>query len=154
VRAGALAAVCALGTLGGLAVANAQDSAATEAVKARQASFKKVGAASKAIHQELRTSSADAAKLHTAAVEIEHAASVLESWFPRGSGPEAGIKTNARATIWTDAAGFSAARVAFAREADNFLKVLDGKSDTAALNDAAAALAKSCRNCHEDYRRD
>jgi cytochrome c556 len=123
-----------------------------EVVKVRQQAFKRLGAALKVIHNELHGSSPDTGKIGAAATEVKSAASHLGEWFPAGSGPQAGVKTHAKADIWADERGFAAARAAFVRQAEKSARQLTDPGERGAWKDAAAALGQTCRDCHDSYR--
>jgi len=134
------------------AIAVAQGAGPVAIVRARQQAFKQLGTALKIMHNEVRGSSPDAAKIGAAASEVKSAASHLAEWFPAGTGPQAGLKTHARAEIWTDERGFAAARAAFTRQADKSVRQLSDLGDRGAWKDAVAALGQTCRDCHDAYR--
>jgi cytochrome c556 len=122
-----------------------------EIVKARQQGLKALGAAFKVIRDELRGDSPDAAKIRTASADITRAANAIDSWFPVGTGPQAGLKTDTRAEAWSDAAGFVAARDSFVREASRWAQLVNS-TDVASWKDASEALGRSCKGCHDKYR--
>jgi cytochrome c556 len=128
-----------------------QDSSAAEVVKTRQKGLKALGAAFKTLRDELKTDSPDAAKIRTASADITEAAGSIGKWFPAGTGPDSGAKTDAKAEIWTDAAGFAAARDSFVREANKWTQ-LGSSGDASAWKEGAAALGQSCKGCHDKYR--
>src|SRR4051812_5292453 len=80
-----------------------------KAVLTRQGHYKELGAAFGGINAELRKDAPDKALIAANAGKMKALAADLPSWFPKGSGPEAGVKTQAKAEIWTDAAGFATA---------------------------------------------
>jgi cytochrome c556 len=137
-------------TIAGLALA--QGVSAADTVKARQQGLKALGAAFKVIRDELRGGTPDAEKVHAAAAEIAKAASAISGWFPQGSGPETGVKTDAKREIWSDAAGFASARDAFVQEAGRATTQFAGASSQSAWGEAAAALGQTCKECHDKYR--
>jgi cytochrome c556 len=122
-----------------------------EVVRERQHGLKRLGAAFKVIRDELRRDSPDAAKIRAASADITQAASAIGSWFPRGTGPDSGINTDARPEVWTDAAGFTAAQDTFIHEANKWNR-LGSSADAAAWKEAATSLGQSCRDCHDKYR--
>ena len=128
-----------------------QVASAAEVVKARQQGLKTLGAAFKAIRDELRGDSPDAAKIRSAAADIAHAAGAIGKWFPVGTGPDSGLRTDAKPEVWTDAAGFAAAQDTFVREANKWAQ-LGNSTDPSAWKEGAASLGQSCKGCHEKYR--
>jgi cytochrome c556 len=122
-----------------------------EVVKTRQQSLKALGAAFKTIRDELRGDAPDAAKIRSAATDITRAAGAIDHWFPAGTGADSGLRTDAKPEVWTDAAGFAAARDGFVREANKWAQLGNG-GDVAAWKEAAASLGQSCKGCHDKYR--
>jgi cytochrome c556 len=127
------------------------DQSPADIVKMRQRGLKKLGAAFKVLRDELQGGSPDAAKIRSASADITQAAGAIASWFPTGTGPAAGVKTDAKAEVWTDTAGFAAARDLFVREANRWAQ-LGSDGNPAAWNEAAVSLGQSCRGCHDKYR--
>jgi len=136
-------------TCAGVTLAKTQPPA--EIVKERQQELKKLGAALKLIRDELRGGAPEPTKIRAAASDITRAASAIDSWFPTGTGPDAGVKTDAKAEIWTDAAGFAAARETFVREANRWAQ-LGSNGDVTSWSEAATSLGQSCKGCHDKFR--
>lgn len=130
--------------LGGPALAGGADQ-----VRARVAGFRALGAAYKSVNDSLRTQ--DIAKIRQGAVQIGGAARNLQSWFPRGSGPQPGVKTAAKAEIWAKPAEFRAAADAFSRQAQAFQRVAAG-NDINAIRSASRALGATCKGCHDQFK--
>ncbi|HXQ48089.1 MAG TPA: cytochrome c [Caulobacteraceae bacterium] len=138
----------------GLVVAAAGTAIAQNAasvIQARQAHYKQIGAASKGIHDELGKPAPSATVIQGFAKQIDTLAPQIPTWFPAGSGPEAGVKTAAKPEIWSDAAGFSAVASAFATEAHHFDEVAEGGSIDA-IRTEYTNLGKACFACHSKYR--
>jgi cytochrome c556 len=133
-------------------VAAGQGASAAEVVNVRQQGFKKIGAAFKVIHKELSGPAPDAAKVAAAAADIKASTNAIDGWFPVGSGPELGVKTQAKAEIWTDAKGFAATRAAFVRQVEKTTRQLGDPRERAAWKDSSAALGQACKDCHDSYR--
>jgi cytochrome c556 len=131
--------------------AGASEGAAERAVAARQAGFKQIGAAFKAVNDELRAGKPDLTEIAAAAARLETHASQMPTWFPRGSGPESGAKTGARAAVWSDAAGFADA-AANLRTQTSRLTVLAREGDLAPVRKQAAQVGAACKTCHTAYR--
>jgi cytochrome c556 len=117
----------------------------------RHASFKAQGAAFKAINDELKKDSPDMAAISTNAAKLKISSEGLPSWFPKGSGPESGFKTDAKAEVWTDAAGVGAAANRFQAEAAKFQQ-LAAAGDIASVKGEVRAVGGACKNCHDKYR--
>lgn len=137
---------------GGETHAASQGASAAEVIRVRQQGFKKIGAAFKVIHKELSGPTPDATKVAAAAADIKASTEAIDRWFPVGSGPEARIKTQAKAEIWTDAKGFAATRAAFVRQVEKSARQLGDPGQRATWRDSSSALGQSCRDCHDSYR--
>jgi cytochrome c556 len=118
-------------------------------VRARVAGFRALGAAYKSANDSLRRQ--DIAKIRQASVQIGGAARNMQSWFPRGSGPQPGVKTAAKPEIWARPAEFRAAADAFARQAQAFQRVAAG-NDMSAIRSASRALGGTCKGCHDQFK--
>ncbi len=134
--------------LGGLA-AEAADMAT--AIKDRQAHFKEIGKATKAMVDQVKSPTPTLAVIQASAKTIDSLAPQLPSWFPAGSGPEAGVKTGAKAEIWTKADEFKKDAAAFASEAHKFDMVAAG-GDIGAIRMQAQAMGQTCKTCHQAFR--
>ena len=75
------------------------------------------------------------------------------SLFPESSSPKAGVKSEAKQSIWDDPEGFSAANDRFKAEA---LKLLDAAKaeDAAAFKSQFRNIGRTCGGCHDDFRVD
>ncbi len=128
-------------------------SAATKAAYARHDNFKKLGAAFKGLNDELRKGEPSKAVLTGNANTVATLAKSLPTWFPRGSGVEARPMSEAKAEVWTDAAGFSAAASAFQTQAAKLGQVAAG-GDVEALKAQTRQTFMACKSCHEKYRQE
>lgn len=142
----------------GLAVAGAalaQDAALStpggKAALARQAHYKELAKAFGALNGELRKDAPDKALILANATTAAALAKDLPSWFPKGSGPEAGVKTAAKAEIWADAAGFAAAAGKLADETAKLQQAATA-GDLDAIKAQARATGGACKTCHDSYR--
>lgn len=131
----------------------ANASAATKAAYARHANFEKLGASFKGLNDELRKSSPDKAVVAANARTMNTLAAALPTWFPRGSGVEARPMSEAKATIWTDAAGFSAAANASKVEVAK-LNAAAAAGDLDAVKAQVRPTGGSCKGCHDKYRQE
>jgi cytochrome c556 len=90
----------------------------------------------------------DAAAAMNALQTWDHVSGVVGDLFPAGS--ETGYDTRAKATIWSDRAGFDAALQAWAEAVD--AAVAANPQDLESLHAAAGPVFKKCKACHEEYR--
>lgn len=127
--------------------------AATKAAYARHENFEKMGAAFKALNDELRKGSPDKAAVASNARIINTQASALPTWFPRGSGVTARPRSEARNEIWTDAAGFTAAASNLRTEAGK-LNAVAASGDIDAVKAQVRPTFQACKGCHEKYRQE
>ncbi|MCE7796233.1 cytochrome c [Sphingobium sufflavum] len=122
-----------------------------DVVKTRIAGFRELGAAFKNVNDELKGSAPQTYVMQLSARQIRDFARQQYSWFPQGSGPQAGVKTAAKPDIWAKGAEFKAAQDNFAKQADAFAKVA-GTGDTANIRAQAKLLGQSCGACHRAFR--
>lgn len=147
-------AALALGVVLGLAVGGGAALAAVDAgkvVSSRIDGFKKMGAAFKGLNDGLKADAPDVKALQANAKTVNQYAHQVGKWFPAGSGPESGVKTRAKAEIWSDAAGYKAAVAKLETEAAKLEKV-SKTGDVGAIKDQAKALGGACGGCHKVYR--
>jgi cytochrome c556 len=129
--------------------ASTQEPSAGAAVEARQSGFKKMGAALKALNEQLKTGAPDPSTLNAATQAILAFAEKVPHWFPAGSGAE----TDALPNIWTERARFDALAADLLAEAKSL-------TATVAANDLDAARAQAkrtgaaCSACHRSFRAD
>lgn len=124
-----------------------------DAVGGRVNGYRETGAAFKTINDQLKSGAPLKVMLRASARTIGATARDQYNWFPAGSGAETGLKTKAKAVIWSDAAGFRAAQERFAHEADLMSKAVDA-GDAAAMQKQAKALGQACAACHQKYRQE
>lgn len=122
-----------------------------DAIKARQEAMKALGGDSKIINNALKTDAPDKAAVADAFHRIADKGKHVEMLFPKGSGPESGMKTRAKAEIWSDAAGFKTAADTFIAVTADLAKV----SASSSVDDLKAAQKKmndACGGCHKPFR--
>lgn len=139
-----------------LALAAGGATAATAVEKAiakRQAGYKDIGKSFKAINDELKTSAPDTALIAKNARTIHGYSLVIHNWFPKGSGPESGIKTRAKSDIWAEPAKFAAATRALQTESQT-LRTVAGTGDVEAIKLQVKATGMACGGCHKPFRED
>ncbi len=124
-----------------------------EQIKARQEGYKSIGGAFKTIREEIKKDEMDMAALETAAATLSDKAGAMETWFPEGTGPDAGVKTEALATIWEDPDGFEGAIGRFKAATAEFETAVKA-ANLETVRGAPALLGGACKNCHDNYRLD
>lgn len=141
----------AAGTLGLAASVALGVAADGDVVKARIASYRELGAAFKNLNDELRKPGPQIYIVQLSARQIRSIAQAQYRFFPAGSGPRPGVKTAARAEIWTQPAQFRTAQDAFGRQAQAFATAAQS-GDVPRIKLAAKALGQSCAACHKAFR--
>jgi len=124
---------------------------APAAIKERQDFYKDIGKSMKGIGEELKSSSPNIADIKKYSAAIDAAAPKVPSFFPAGTGPEAGVKTGAKAEIWQKPDEFKKDAADFATAA-HALNVAAQSGDVGAVKDAAGKLGEACKACHQTFR--
>jgi cytochrome c556 len=120
-------------------------------VKARIAGYREIGAAFKAINDQLRSGTPQPYLMQVSAREIANGTREQYRWFPAGSGPRPGVKTRAKAAIWAQPAKFKALQDNLAAKAGALALATRG-ADTARIQAAVRELGAACKACHTVYR--
>lgn len=117
----------------------------------RHDKFEAMGKAFKTIGDELKKATPDLAKIKENTASLNGLAPQVKDWFPAGSGPQDGVKTDALAAIWQkpDAFGQAAAKLT---EAAGALDAAAQSGDLAAIRGAIPPLGASCKGCHDSFR--
>lgn len=143
-----------LGTVAAVTAVSMPAAADTNAiVSARSDYFHGLGKSFKGLRETLRGSSPDLALVRKYTGDIATAAPKLPAQFPAGSGPQPGVKTEARAEIWSDAAKFQQTASGFNTAASALNTAAQG-SDIAAIRTAADNLGQACKSCHVNFRKE
>ncbi len=122
-------------------------------IAARQAGYKKIGAAMKSLREQLTSAAPDKAVMLDAAQTIAATVPGQAGLFPAGSGPEAGVHTDALPLIWTDRATFDADMARLITESAK-LETVAGGGDVAAIGAQVKATGAACGACHHQFRAD
>lgn len=147
-------AALALGLILGLSIAGGTALAAVDAAKVyadRHDNFKKIGMAFKTINDGLKADAPDSKAIAAQAKIISDLSGKIPSWFPKGSGPESGVKTRAKAEIWSDWATFQASAKSLQTESAK-LQTIALKGDVEAIKAQTKATGKACGTCHDKFR--
>jgi cytochrome c556 len=130
----------------------AEDQGIADTIKMRQHKLKDiVGKDAKAISDQLKSGAPDKDTVAAKATEIATTLKDLPSWFPKGSGPEAGIKTLAKPDIWEQPDDFKKAYDTAQAAADKFAQVAQS-GDLNAETTAFMSLGMGCQGCHKPFR--
>lgn len=122
-----------------------------KAAYSRHQNFKAQGAAFKAVLDEIKKGQPDKAVISANAVKLKALAGQLPTWFPKGSGAESGMKTDAKPEVWSDPVGFAAAANRFQAEASKLAQFAQA-GDIAGVKGQVRAVGGACKNCHDKYR--
>ena len=138
-------------------LANASDVEAASSplavIETRQAGFKKMGAAMKAIVEQLKSATPDQSKMAAATQVISSFSTEPLHWFPAGTGTEAGVDTDALPNIWTDRAKFDSLATRLVAESKTLTTTMSG-TDLTAIKTQVKALSEVCSTCHKSFRSD
>src|SRR3569833_3195771 len=121
-------------------------------IKPRQDKLRDMGGALKAITDELKKPKVDWDNvINPNAQTIKARCAYLLNWFPKVSGPEAGVKTYALPEIWQKQDDFTKIVMTMQAEALKFDQVANSRN-LDALKVEAVTMGKPCMSCHDDYR--
>lgn len=123
------------------------------AILARQSGYKKMGAAMKALNEQLKSDAPVKSIMAGAAQTLATTAREQPRLFPAGSGPAAGVATDALPNIWTERAAFDAQMAKLIAESAKLMAVVNqGNPD--AIRVQAKATGATCAACHRQFRAD
>jgi len=126
--------------------------AETAQIKPRQDKLRDMGGALKAISDEIKKGKLDWDNTILPNTQtLKERSSYLLNWFPKGSGPESGVKTYALPVIWQKNDDF----VKLGKAAQGETAKLDQIAQTKnadALKAQVIATGKACKACHDTYR--
>ena len=126
---------------------------AKSVIEARETNFKSMGKSMKAMNDSLKSDAPDLASIASNAANIRGLAPKITTWFPKGTGPESGVKTEARAEVWTDGAGFAAAARRLEPEAAK-LEAMARAGDLAGVRAQVRVVGGTCKGCHDKFKAD
>jgi len=124
---------------------------AKEMMHERHEGMEDIGDGTKALKAALDASTPDLATVRKEAAAMAKIAPEVSGWFPPGTGPETG-KTHAKPEIWQKPDDFAAKTRDF-QAAARKLNVAAQGDDVAAMKAAFGDVGKSCKACHDSYRR-
>jgi cytochrome c556 len=123
------------------------------AIKARQAGYKQMGTAMKSLNDQLKSGAPSRDIMLGAVRTIATIARGQGALFPAGSGPGAGVPTDALPVIWTDRATFDAQMGKLVAESAK-LATIASSGDADAIRAQAKATGAVCAACHRQFRAD
>jgi cytochrome c556 len=136
---------------GQLAASSPDPAAIQKVVDARVAKYKQIGKANKAIKDELSQSQPDLATVQANARVIEALAKQIPGWFPRNSGQQPGVKSEALPIIWQQAPAFRQRAAGLVGAAHQVASAAaTGNLDTTRA--AAGNIGAACKACHDTFR--
>ena len=137
----------------GLSACAADESPGGQAARARHAKFEELGAAFKSLNDQLKGGKPNFTEIKADAAKVAALAPQIKDWFPAGSGPQDGKRTEAKAEVWTRPAEFQQAadRMVAAAQA---LTATVATGDTAAMGASAKTVGGACKACHDRFKDD
>lgn len=117
----------------------------------RQANFKVIGKSFKGMLDEGRKPAPDIAVYRANADALAKAAARISGYFPKGTGPEAGVKTTALPVIWQKNAEFKASATKLV-DASKKLSAAAKSGNVEATKAALMGLGPNCKGCHDQFR--
>lgn len=135
------------------AVVAAQSINPAASIQSRVNRYREVGAAYKALNDQVKAGVIVKLTARIAARNIAQAAKDQYFWFPKGSGPGGATKTKAKSAIWSEPAKFRKAQDDFQAQAILMQKVVE-TGNLAEITKQTANLGRSCKTCHTSYRAD
>lgn len=126
--------------------------ATNPAFKLRHDNFEAMGKVMKSTFDEFKKPAPDVRLLQANAKALAARAVKVKGHFPKGTGPEAGVKTEALPAIWQRPADFNAAADRLVGAAKGF-QVATATGDLAKIQAAAGAVGGACKGCHDNFRK-
>ncbi len=122
-----------------------------DTIAARQANYKQIGKAMKGIGDELKKPEPSVPVIQASAKTIVGLAPHVLKWFPKGSGPESGVKTGALPVVWEKWPEFKVSAVNMLT-ASKALNAAAATGDLAKIKPAVGALGGTCKGCHDTFK--
>jgi cytochrome c556 len=122
-------------------------------VDTRRAGFKKMGAATKALSEQLKDEAPQPAKVTAACQAIMLVAGEVPHWFPAGTDNASGLDTDALPYIWKDRGKFDALASQLGTETKT-LAAAASAGDLATVRTQTRTVESVCKSCHNSFRAD
>lgn len=123
------------------------------AARERHERFETIGRAFKGVNDQLKRRPVDLAAIRNTTAVLSVLASRVKTWFPAGSGPRDGVKTDTLPAAWTNRPELDRQADRFAAAARNLAAVAES-GDTARIQAAVRATGETCKSCHDQFRKD
>lgn len=120
-------------------------------IAARQANFKAIARANKAINDELKKPAPSIKLLRANAAALEAAAGKVTMNFGKGTGAESGVKTAAQPAVWLKNSEFRG-EAAKLQRATKALRSAAAGGKVDAVRAAMTTVGASCKSCHSTFR--
>jgi cytochrome c556 len=128
--------------------------AATDPVSARQDIFKQFKKDAGAMGKMVKSDAISKEEFSKLAAHLDEVAQQPWQHFPAGTASgQASKKTDAKAEIWSKPTDWTKAVDGFKAETAK-LKQVAAAGDTASIKNQFAAVQKSCKSCHDAFRKD
>lgn len=122
-------------------------------IDARRMNFQDIGAAFKAVGDELKAGRADSPTVQFSVDAVSRYAGQISGWFPEGSGPESGFKTDALPAIWEKPDEFAAVLAEFEKSVELFSQASQA-GDAPGIQSNFQLVGSQCASCHEKFRKE
>lgn len=122
-------------------------------IDVRRLNFQDMGAAFKAVGDELKAGRADSPTVQFSVDAVSRYAGQVSGWFPEGSGPESGFKTDALPAIWEKPDEFAAILAEFEESVTLFSQASQA-GNAAGIQSSFQLVGSQCASCHEKFRKD
>lgn len=128
--------------------------AATDPVSARQDIFKQFKKDAAAMGKMVKSDAINKEEFSKLAAHLDEVAQQPWQHFPAGTASgQAARKTEAKAEIWSKPAEWTKAVDSFKAETGK-LKQVAANGDAASIKNQFAAVQKTCKSCHDAFRKD
>lgn len=122
------------------------------AAQQRHQHFETIGRAFKGVNDQLKRRPVNLPAVRNTTAVLAVLASRTKEWFPAGSGPQHGVKTDALPAAWTNRGELDRQADRFAAASRNLATVAE-TGDIAALQAAVRATGETCKSCHDQFRK-
>lgn len=121
------------------------------AIEIRIAGYKDMGAAFKAINDELKAGHPESTTVKFSAKALQSLARDSKFWFKENSGQGSGFDTNAKDSIWASFDEFKSLQEELNKQAEAMVEAAN-TSDADTIGAQFQNTGKVCKQCHDKYR--